>query len=85
MKPHSTTSAPIQTRNPNLKLVGSIEALWSIADAAEYLGISPKTVEKYRTAGIFAPAIVIGRSVRFEPSDVRSWALNHKEKARYAA
>ncbi|WBM80684.1 helix-turn-helix domain-containing protein [Cryobacterium breve] len=53
--------------------------MWTIADSALYLGISPKTVEKLRNAGTFPAAIVIGRSVRFVPTDVRTWALALRE------
>jgi excisionase family DNA binding protein len=54
--------------------------LWTIKEAAAYLGVSVKYIEKLRTARRFIPAIPLGRCIRWDPVDVRLWALNLKEK-----
>ena len=69
-----TTPTPTKSRQ-----FAQQEPFWDIRAAATYLGISPKTVEKMRNCGDFPAAIVIGRSVRWEPSDVQAWAASKKE------
>ncbi len=55
--------------------------LWNINEVAAGLGVSVKLVEKLRTAGEFIPAIVIGRCVRWDPSDVHAYAHSMTEKS----
>ena len=55
------------------------DVLWKIGYVALYLSVSAKTVEKQRSEGNLPPAIVFGRNVRWLPSQIRSWALDHQE------
>jgi excisionase family DNA binding protein len=55
--------------------------LWTIRDAATYLSVSPRTVERARSRGDFPPAIRIGRTVRFEAAAVMDWANTYREAA----
>jgi excisionase family DNA binding protein len=57
------------------------DTLWTIRDAAEFLSVSPRTVERARSRGDFPPAIRIGRTVRFEATDVMEWAKTYREAA----
>lgn len=57
------------------------ENLWRIGDVAEYLAISPKTVERKRHNGEMPAALVFGRNVRWEPGLVRAWARAQREAA----
>ena len=50
-------------------------------DVCEQLGISDRTLRRWRTAGIL-PAIRLGRTVRFRPSDIeRALAGSHSNSA----
>jgi predicted DNA-binding transcriptional regulator AlpA len=55
------------------------EALWDIRGVAAYLHVSATTVERFRRHGELPSAIILGRIVRWEPSDIRAWALTRKE------
>ena len=46
-------------------------------DAARTLAISPRKLWEL-TAGGDIPAVRIGRSVRYDPVDLRAWIENHK-------
>lgn len=47
-------------------------------EVAAMFGVHPKTVETWRALhGL--PCVVVGRSVRFDPSDVLRWASARKE------
>jgi excisionase family DNA binding protein len=54
--------------------------LWTIRDAAQFLSVSMRTVERARHRGEFPIAIRVGRAVRFEPQDVTAWAANARER-----
>jgi predicted DNA-binding transcriptional regulator AlpA len=60
--------------------VERFEALWKIGDVADYLAVSPKTVEKMRAEGGFPAAVVFGRNVRWVPAEIRVWAYSRKEQ-----
>lgn len=57
------------------------QSLWTIQDAAEFLAVSARTVERARNRGEFPAAVRIGRAVRFDPDTVIAWALAAKEAA----
>ena len=57
------------------------DALWTIQDAADYLAVSARTVERARSRGEFPPALKIGAAVRFEARAVMDWALSGREIA----
>lgn len=42
--------------------------------AAAFLSLSPRTLEKYRRAGVGPPAIRIGKHVRYSRRAIESWA-----------
>jgi predicted DNA-binding transcriptional regulator AlpA len=58
-----------------------IKALWTLHDAALFLALSVRSVERLRNRGEFPPAVRIGRAVRFEPGAVVAWARAAQEKA----
>ena len=47
--------------------------LWTTQQAAEYLGLKPHTLEKWRTTGDRVPFIYAGGAVRYRPADVEAW------------
>ena len=55
--------------------------LWTIQDAANYLSVSARTVERARSKGEFPPAVRIGRAVRFDASAIVAWAFGGQEVA----
>jgi len=71
-------ATPKNLRNPRLE---TFEPMWTITDVADYLHISSKTVEKFRKAGSLPAALVFGRSVRWEPLTIRTWARGEVEAA----
>ena len=55
--------------------------LWTIEDAARFLAVSQRTIERARNRGDFPSAVRIGRAVRFDASAVIAWALAMQEAA----
>lgn len=47
------------------------------AQAAFYIGLSPRTLEKMRTAGAGPTFRKHGRYVRYHIDDLNSWSLGH--------
>lgn len=56
---------------------GSTGPLLSIAEVAEFLGVSPKTVRRLMQRGL--PSVRFGRLVRFEQRDLLRWVEARKE------
>ena len=52
--------------------------LLTTRQAAEYLNISPKTLEKYRLVGGGPQFIKIGKAVRYSLVDLDDWIKQHK-------
>ena len=55
------------------------DRLLNAAEAARMLGIAPGTLYNLRSEDRFAPAIVLGRTLRWETSDLLMWARQFKE------
>ncbi len=53
---------------------GLRDKLWTVRDVAEYLRVSTSLVYKKSEAGLL-PCVRMGPLVRFEPDEVRRWAL----------
>ncbi len=51
------------------------EPLWSIEQAAEWLGVPVPTMRRWRCVGYGPQALKIGRHVKYDPAEVRAWAL----------
>jgi excisionase family DNA binding protein len=47
--------------------------LWSIHEAAEYLGIPVATLYRWRHHGTGPKAYRVGRHLRYDPALVRQW------------
>ena len=49
-------------------------ALWSVAEVAAYLGVTPSTVTAYRSRGQMPqPDGYVGRSPWWRPETIRAW------------
>jgi excisionase family DNA binding protein len=46
-------------------------------EAAEMLGVRPRTLQAYRLSGGGAPFVKLGRLVRYRISDLEAWAAEH--------
>ena len=57
------------------------DRLWTIDDAAEYLSVSRRKVERMRNSGDFPPAIRLGSLVRFNPATIVAFAERFTEAA----
>lgn len=53
-------------------------ALWRVDEAAEYLGIRPKTLYEWVRTGR-VPHRKLGFNVRFEPDELRAWVEAQSE------
>lgn len=54
------------------------ERLWTVADVAEYLAVTERTVRAWQTEHRL-PFLKIGGVVRFRPAAVTAWADSHEE------
>lgn len=53
--------------------VSRFEPLWTIDDAAEYLGVAVKTLYQWRWQKFGPQSYRVGRFVRYRPDEVQSW------------
>lgn len=53
----------------------STTMLWNQDQAAEFLGKKPTTLEQWRWQGYGPAYLKIGRNVRYDPDEVKFWAL----------
>jgi excisionase family DNA binding protein len=52
--------------------------LWTLKETARFLGVHPKTLERWvRSRRI--PCVRVGTRIRFDPSDVVAWVSARKE------
>ncbi|MDA0568055.1 helix-turn-helix domain-containing protein [Streptomonospora sp. S1-112] len=49
------------------------QQLWSVQDAARFLGVPAKTLYEWRYKGDGPPSHRIGRYVRYVPAEVHAW------------
>ena len=54
------------------KITGEINRLWNYAQVAAYLGCSLSNARR-----LPIPCIRLGRLVRFDPEQVRNWAIGY--------
>jgi predicted DNA-binding transcriptional regulator AlpA len=65
--------------------IADTSRLLKAPEAAALLGLATGTLHNLRSAGRFAPAIVLGdRALRWEAEDLLTWARSHKEGTRTA-
>jgi excisionase family DNA binding protein len=50
-----------------------LEKLLSKEEAAELLGVSPRTLEDWRLHGTGPKGIRVGRRLRYRPADIERW------------
>ncbi|HVT18316.1 MAG TPA: helix-turn-helix domain-containing protein [Thermoanaerobaculia bacterium] len=55
--------------------------LLSTPRAAEYCGLSPRTLEKKRTTGGGPPFVKLGKRVRYCLSDLDAWIVQNKRRS----
>lgn len=49
------------------------EKLWTVADVADYFGVSERTVRNWQRT-LRLPLLCIGGTIRFRPNEVLDWA-----------
>lgn len=57
--------------------ISRFEPLWSIEEAADYLGVAVKTLYQWRWQKTGPQSYRIGRFVRYRPDEVRAWVDDH--------
>lgn len=67
--------------NPSALQALDPKPLLSVAQAAEFLGISSSWLNKAHSSGIGPTATVIGRRVLYDVHDLRAWLASKKRKA----
>ncbi|HVT16580.1 MAG TPA: helix-turn-helix domain-containing protein [Thermoanaerobaculia bacterium] len=60
------------------------DAMWEMLtteQAALYLGLSPRTLEKRRTVGGGPPFLKLGRAVRYRLCDLEEWIAQRRRRS----
>lgn len=57
------------------------ERLWTVDDVAAYLGVPKQTLYQWRTRHYGPAGCRIGKHVRYNPDDVKSWVASRKRVA----
>lgn len=68
----------MSTSNPTTA-APETERLLTAKEVSVVLGLATGTIYNLRSAGRFAPAILLGNAVRWERDDVLEWARQFKE------
>ncbi|MFT8638712.1 helix-turn-helix transcriptional regulator [Bifidobacterium sp.] len=55
------------------------DSLWSSERAAEFLGIMPSSLRRWRSKHEGPAFVRVGNKVRYDPEDVRAWVSSRKE------
>ena len=55
------------------------------AEAAHRLGLSPKTLERWRWAGFGPPYVKLGRAARYDVREVDAWAAERSRSSTSAS
>lgn len=55
------------------------QTLWTAHDLADYLGVSKNTLSYWRLKGVGPQFLRVGRHVRYRPSDVENWLVEHQQ------
>lgn len=58
------------------------DRLWSPAELAEHLGIPVATLYAWRYQGIGPVGYRVGRHVRYDPIDVKTWLNENRSETR---
>jgi len=58
-----------------------VESLWSIGQVAAYLKVPVQTLRAWRKHRTGPPAARIGRHLRYDPAQVRSWVADRVREA----
>lgn len=53
----------------------------TLPEAAEYLGLAPKTLRNWRSAGVGPPGFTVGARVWFHAGDLDEWIDQQKAAA----
>lgn len=59
----------------------NLEPLLSTQEVADYLGVPVQTLYQWRSRGQGPTSMRIGRHVRYDPADVRSWLAQRRDAA----
>jgi len=57
------------------------QGLWDEHETAEWLGMSVRWLRESRVRGDGPPFLKFSRRVRYAPSDVSAWALEHRRQS----
>lgn len=53
-------------------------ALWTAHDVAAYLSVPTSTLDYWRLKDLGPQFLRVGRHVRYRPSDVENWLVEHQ-------
>ncbi|MCX5121249.1 helix-turn-helix domain-containing protein [Micromonospora sp. NPDC000316] len=51
----------------------AVDRLWTVEDVSAFLGVPVGTLYQWRHRRFGPPAAKVGRHLRYDPQDVRSW------------
>ncbi|MFU8873579.1 helix-turn-helix domain-containing protein [Micromonospora sp. SL4-19] len=56
----------------------AIEPLWTVEEVSTYLGVPVATLYQWRHRRVGPRASRVGRHLRYDPADVRTWLLERQ-------
>lgn len=63
----------------------AVDTILRTEQLAEMLGLTPRTLERWRRDGLGPAVLTLGRSVRYRLSDVNFWLAQNVHTAKEAA
>ena len=54
--------------------------LMNVRDVAKRMGVSPRTIRRWRGAGALPPCVHLGSVVRWRPADIEAWLVERGEQ-----
>ena len=56
----------------------AVDRLWTVEDVSTFLGVPVSTLYQWRHRRIGPRAAKVGRHLRYDPAEVRSWLLERE-------
>src|SRR4051812_15730193 len=86
---HPNTSAPVTGRRsrrepPDGPELPKGDRLWTVQEAAEFLGLAVATLHQWRYVGSGPAAYLVGGRLRYDPLVVRRWVAENCASPRSA-
>ena len=74
MREMSRSDRPEAKASAEVRVLPTIDRLWTIHDVSAFLGVPVGTLYQWRHREQGPPAMRLGKHLRFDPTQVRAWA-----------